>query len=294
MEYWVAVSTGLVANLLYTLAVLGLATAAGVAFARRRRKRIFEFFRLQGTAPNIRIILSRLDIPSGCSEGTDGRLLGGYVGPALMESEYKSALHLQDVVVQSGLDRLPRLLRSPIERASSFLARIESSIEVCPKLNACAPLLGAGTHSLVILGSDVYTPVSRFAYDDPASFMRVVDQTTAHRYNPLDESRDSPTIGIRAEQGYYAIPARRIQRELGSIQRVTLRTGRTVLMCTGTSDATTARSVEYLSSEWTRLHNEMGSDDFLVVFACTRSPDGGLGPPERLRDFDRRRSIGRR
>jgi hypothetical protein len=93
------------------------------------------------------------------------------------------------------------------------------------------------------------------------------------------------------DNDWFTIPGRAAARELGTVQRVTLASGRRVLMCSGISASATQGAASYVCRSWRNLKQHFSDDDFLVVlsFPGQQADSPQVREPEVLRDFERRR-----
>lgn len=290
---WESVLASLIANLIYTAFVAASAIAITLIVLGRTRRRLFELLCINTELPRVQIYVSRLDVRRGGSRGTDGRLSVGFTGPALMQLEYSGALAIEKVLREPFVEVLPRFIRRLIVRRVGHLSEVPVSIDVGPDEKSCQPLLEYGTDTIVLLGSDVYSYAVRSIYRSSNSFIGFVSETLGCDYDASDRQHGEPAFAVREEGLWHPIPARSIGREVGTIQRVTLKSGRRVVMCAGISSSTTCASAHYLCNHWLLLSARFGSDDFLVVLGfAEQSADAlGLREAEELPDYEKRRAY---
>jgi hypothetical protein len=291
--FWGDVGTNLVASLLYT-ALLALGVIGVSAFLlSKQRKQLFGVLTLDARAPVLRIYLSRLDVLSGGSQGTDGRLATGFVGPALMQLEYQGGREICRLLEEPFLEVLPDVIRRTLEGRGRYLADVDVHIDVSPPPEGRRPPQERGTDAVVLLGSDVYSPVVRDVYRQNCSFIKLVSERTQEDFDASRGDHGDPTFAIRMDRKWHKIEARSAGRELGTIQRVTLPSGRRVLMCAGLSASATRGSAEYFARHWSVLDEQFDTDDFLVVLSfAQQEPDSPVvRDAERLRDYERRRKV---
>lgn len=291
--FWSDVATNVVASALYTILVASGVVSLSVLVLRRHRGRLFAVLGLDSRAPVLRVYVSRLDVLPGGSQGTDGRLALGFVGPALMQLEYQGARQICRLLEEPFLKILPDVFRRLLEGRGRYLADVEVHIDVSPPPERRQSVQAHGTDSVVLLGSDVYSAVVRDIYRDDATFVRFVSEGTGDVFDASRTDHADPTFAIRLEGKWHTIEARAAGRELGVIQRVTLSSGRRVLMCAGVSASATRGSAEYFASRWAELHKEFDQDDFLVTlsFAAQQADSAAVSHPERLVDYERRRAV---
>jgi len=294
-SFWSDVGTNVFASCVYTLLVAAVVLGASGLLLSRQRKQLFAMLGLDGKDPVLRLYLSRLDVLPGGSRGTDGRLASGFVGPALMQLEYRGARAICRLLEEPFLDILPDAVRRLLEGRGRYLADVDVNIDVSPASEQRRLLQDRGSDAVVLLGSDVYSTVVRDIYEGAVSFVRFVAEDSGSPFDASDSNHGDPTFAISLDNGWHTIPARSGSRELGTVQRVTLPSGRRVLMCAGVSASATQGSAEYFARRWSSLREEFGDDDFLVVlsFASQEADSPVVTHPERLRDFDRRRSPSR-
>lgn len=288
-----SIAAGVIANLVYTLMVAGAALCVTLLVLGRTRRRLFDLLCISDDAPRVQIFVSRLDVRRGGSIGTDGRLAVGFVGPALMQLEYAGALSIAQLLREPFIEALPPFVQRVVVRQVGHLSEVPVSIEVSPDSSSYRALLEHGTDTVLLLGSDVYSHAVREIYASPVSFICFVSEELGCQHNAADPSHGVPTFAVREEGRWRPIPAQSMGRELGTIQRVTLKSGRRVVMCAGVSSSTTCGAAHYLCKNWSRLRVRFGDDDFLVVlgFVEQGADSPGLRGAEELPDYERRRAI---
>lgn len=292
---WDILWLNLVSDLLFTVLLAGLLMLAAGLFLKRQRRKVFRFFDLGPHNPRLNIFVSRVEVRRGGTEGTDGLLARGYEGPALVQPEYEGAQAVGRLVQDPLLEVLPNPVRRLLARYSDLLADVEVEIEVSPDDEERArEVLLDGPDAVVLLGSDVYNRLVRRAYESPRSFVRLVVEEGDAAGEPFRASNDDhaePTFAVEVEQGRWdVIPARGRNegpRDIGTVQRITLKSGRRLVMCAGISATATYRSCRYLMEKWQELHEDYGDKDFLVVLAMEGRSPGELesAPISRLRGY---------
>jgi len=290
-EFWWAVASGMVTNFLYTLLIaLALLLMAG-AIVRRDRQRLFTLVGLGSQTSTVRIFTSRVDVLKSGSQGTDGRTAVGFIGPALVHPEYSAGLAVETLIRHSHLDALPGFLRKLLQRQSSYLRDIEVVIDVSPGGDSYRPLLENGSDSVILIGSDVYSHAVRHAYEQSSSFLRFVCEATGEKFNASRTDHGDPTFAVATDGEWQIVPARALGREIGTVQRVTMPSGRRLLMLAGLSSASTRDAVLYFCNHWRQLYRRHGDADFLIVVAFNgQQPDDHfLAHPEELPELARQR-----
>lgn len=289
-SFWSSVAASVVATVLYTTAVAAAFVTISALALRRQRKRLFAMLGLDPRAPTLRLFVSRLDVIRGGSQGTDGRLAVGFVGPALMELEYLGARSICGLLEEPFLDALPDSLRGLLEGRGRYLADVDIHIAVSPPPEARRLPQERGTDSVVLLGSDVYSSVVRDIYRGPCTFVKLVAESSGADFDASQPSTDQPTFAVRTDRKWLTIEGRSAGRELGTVQRITLPSGRRVLMCAGISASATRGSGEYFSRHWRVLDDAFGQDDFMIVlsFPLQEADSPVVRDPERLLDYERR------
>ena len=293
--FWEDVWTNVFASALYTaILALGIVCISALLL-RKQRKRLFRVLSLDDRAPVLRIFVSRLDVLPAGSQGTDGRLAVGFVGPALMQLEYQGGREVCRLLEEPFLDILPDAARRLLEGRGRYLADVDVHIDVSPARDGGQTLLENGRDSIVLLGTDVYSPVVRDIYRQSTSFVKVVSEATGEDFDASSPDDGDPTFAVRLDGKWHSLEGRAAGREVGTIQRVTLASGRRVLMCAGLSASTTSGSARHFAKHWKALDEQFGDDDFLVVLAFTgqQADSPILQEPDRLLDFERRRPVPR-
>jgi hypothetical protein len=290
--FWESVGTSLVASLLYTVFLALAVVAVSAVLLSKQRKRLFGVLSLDPRTPVLRVFVSRLDVLSGGSQGTDGPLATGFVGPALMQLEYGGGRDICRLLEEPFLDVLPDVVRRLLEGRGRYLADVAVHIDVSPPNEARRVPQERGSDAVVLVGSDVYSSVVRDVYRQECSFVKLVSEATGATFDASRADHGDPTFAIRTDRKWQVIEARSTGRELGTIQRVTLPSGRRVLMCAGISASATRGSAEYFSRHWSSLDKQFGAEDFLVVlsFIGQEADSAAVRDAERLVDFERRRT----
>jgi hypothetical protein len=290
-DFWSSVAASVIASVAYTFLITIMFLLITSTVIKHHRRALFSMLCIHPDGATIRVFLSRLDVLPGGSKGTDGVLALGFTGPALMQLEYEGALLIQRLVRERFVDVMPRLIRALIRRSNPYLTEVDFLIDVAPDERSFLSLLDNGADSNIFLGSDVYSHAVRRVYRDESTFIRFVAESTGENFDAGKDASEEPTFAVRTADLWYPVPARSIGREVGTIQRVTLKTGRRVLMCAGISASATYGSARFFYENWRALHQRFGGDDFLVVLAFRdQEPDThAVHPPEELLDLSRRR-----
>lgn len=290
--FWGSVVAGVIGSAVYTVLITLAFLLITSAVVKRGRRALFSMLCIDPDGAVVHVFLSRLDVLPGGSKGTDGALALGFTGPALMQLEYEGALLFQRLMREKFTEAMPRLIRRLIRRTNPYLTEIDLRIDVAPDERSFLPLLENGVDSNIFLGSDVYNHAVRTVYRDEDTFIKFVAEATGEEFNAGEHRSVDPTFAVKTDDLWYVVPARSIGREVGTVQRVTLKTGRRLLMCAGVSASATYGSARFFCENWKVLHKRFGEDDFLVVlsFRGQEADAPAVHSPEELPDLSRRRS----
>ncbi|MDQ3953637.1 MAG: hypothetical protein M3279_11860 [Actinomycetota bacterium] len=293
--FWESVVASVVANLIYTLLIALVILLITSIVIKRGRRTLFSMMCIRPDGAVVRVYLSRLDVLRGGSKGTDGVLKVGFTGPALMQLEYEAALYFRRLLQDRFLDALPRPIRTLIQRRNPYLSRIDFQVDVAPDEHSYLSVLDYGVDSTIFLGSDVYNHAVRSIYRGNRTFVRFVDERTGKNFDSAHDDQGEPTFAVRTEDAWHVIAGRSRGREIGIIQRVTLDTGRRVLMCAGISASATHGAARFFCENWRALRKRFDEDDFLVVLAFRDQAADvrPVRPAEELPDLSRHRSTSR-
>lgn len=282
------VSVGLLSSLLYTLLAAVIAFVVVFVIIRRERRRLLDFFAIDPQVRRAQILLSRLDVVAGGSQGADGVLRLGFIGPALMGHEYNGARAIQHLFDSAYLDNVPKFLRTLVSTRREYLGEVATEIDVAPAEAGAMGLFDDSGTCLITIGSDVYSHFVRMVYRSPASFIDFVHESDGVMFNGSHEREDPPSFRVKGLDG--PISARSVGREIGTVQRVTLPSGRRVTMCAGISSATSRGAAEHLARNWRALEARFRQDDFLVVLSFPgQQPDEPPVAADELVEYARHR-----
>ena len=290
---WSSIWTGVAADAIYTVFAAVVASSLALLLVGRHRRHLFQFFGIDDRDSKVKVYLSRVDVLPGGSKGTDGKLKHGFSGPALVGLEYQGALAVMQLLQSPLLKTVPSVFKEFIEGRAGHLRAVTVSIDASPGSDEYRYIFEQSTDVVVLLGSDVYSHAVRTVYEGPRSFVKFVSETSGLPFHGDDLSYGEPTFAVCVEGIRCAIPARSIGREIASVQRVTLETGRRLLMCAGLSASTTYASTRYLCSHWQSLANRFGADDFLVVLESPKqkADNEQLEKLSELPEYERRRKV---
>ena len=290
---WSTIWTGVAADAIYTVLAASVASLIALFVVGRRRRRLFRFFGIRHNNSQVQIYLSRVEVLEGGSKGTDKSLNHGFTGPAIAKLEYQGALEVKQLLQSPLLNSLPSILRSILEGRANRITSADVSIEPSPQSEYLGHIFEQSNDVVMLLGSDVYSHAVRYVYQGEHSFLQFVSETSGLPYHSNSVPNDAPTFAVRSGSGSWSvIPARSIGREVGTIQRVTLDSGRQLLMCAGISASTTFASTKYLCSRWQSLADRFGTDDFLVVLGYPKqqADSDELQSPSELSQYERHKT----
>lgn len=291
-----SVTAGIVANILYTAMLTVIVILCAFYLVERKRKKLFALFGIPKDEPRLRIYVSRLDVVTGGSQGTDGRLPVGFVGPALMRLEYNAALAIRDATCVELFERVPRFVRALLKSRSPWLRDVAVTLDVNPDADEIEAAVFGTEDGVILLGSDVYSHAARRIFADERSFFFFCKDVTGSPVRPFNAAkhRCEPTFAVR-RPGHVEVIHGRPGREVAVVQRVSLAPGgKQLLMCAGISSAATAVAADHVARRWDSLVERFGDDDFGICFVLPgQRPDRlPLVAPEELTQHAQRRRQG--
>lgn len=269
------ITEGIVANLMTTLAFTVIGVIGFVWFSVIERRRLFHFFGVKPAALGIRIYVSCLEVLPGGTRGTQP-IATGYVGPAMVQKEYESALLLRRLFQPTVLALIPDTLRDLLAALFVSLSKVEPGIEVAPAWRDNGHTFDADVSDNVIaIGGPIYNSVSRhyldgqtFYYFEQKGNQRVIRKRSAG-------GADLEQLG------------RASGHELACIQRLKDRaTGATIFIFAGLGSGATYGSVQYLVDNWNALQRQYRDRDFGLCLSY-ETTDRDAYPTVRPRVIDR-------
>jgi len=221
------------------------------------RQRTLRFFGISRQKPALRIYVSRLEIKPSGTIGIEPIEIG-YSGPAINQVEFQGALLIRDALRSKWLSLLPSRLQDWLGQQSVTLMTVDPPIEVSPQVEA-----DVSYDNLVVLGSSVYSLVSKIYLEHPSCMFQFVKNASGERTLRM---RDG---GLKDVE----LPGRSKDQELGIIQRINDHNhGTVVYICAGLGASATYGSIRYLIKNWVYLQRKYKDADFGICLAFKDQP----------------------
>jgi hypothetical protein len=280
--FWYDLGIGVLASLIWTLLLIGLAYVIARRWIVSWRSRLIDLLRLDAKEPAVTIYLARhdfatalprIEIPASAPgttlpvplrrltavQGQEDTLLqakpmGFTPKPfkAVAAVEMIELLRLQRFLSRPAwIERLPQELQSQLRHIEPRANRIKVEFDTCPERVedfASGPLILIG-------GPRSNHATFYFCYGKEACRVRL---------GRMDEDKHKAFVLQGSGQELYP-PAE--GKNLGIIERHT-DNGRTILYLAGSGLAGTAASVEYLIANWQSILEEAKDRDFTYVISC--------------------------
>lgn len=210
--------------------------------------------------PSLQIYTSNLKIKRGGTEAVEGETItAGFVGSAMNEREYQSALKLRDSLRPS---RIIEVFAELINR------RLEQTdVHVCPPKwdERRAPL-----SNLVFLGSPIYNSGTKYYLQDNRriKFVLSTDNKRVLKIEEQEFTRKSEPDGTPNPSD-----------DVGMICR-TNKGGRSIFICAGLGTEGTCDAANHLAVRWRSIREMCGSREFIILLR--RNPQTGRPEPRYL------------
>lgn len=293
--FWNSVVSDLVSGVIYSAIISGLVIVFAGLFVERERRRLFSFFSIDNSESKLRIYLSRIDVHSGGTDGTDGPTRVGFVGPALDQMEYTGALKIKELFSSRLVESIPKIIRRFIQTRGNSLCEVNVEINAAPDGPGSTQILSTIPSGMVLIGSDVYSRLARAVFKSNETLVHFVSEHSGEPYHSGSSEHRDATFSVCTDDDKN--PWQIISRESGSkhigiIQRVSLFGNKPLIMCAGNSSTSTLRATLELCNNWKTYDDEFKDDDFLVVLEVKGVAEGSPmeGTVTELKAFRRRRN----
>jgi len=270
--FWSSIASNLASDIIYTVIISILAIIFTAVFVGIGRRRLFSFFSIDRSKPELTIYLSRIDVRPGGTNGTDGPTQVGFVGPALDQMEYLGALEIKKLFLSHLVEAIPRAFKRSLQMKENNLSEVAVQIDATPDEPRSIEVLDALPSGMVLIGSDVYSHLARAAFNSSATFVHFVSEQSGEPYRSgISKFRDA-TFSVCTDdpqRPWQTISRKNGSSDIGIIQRISLSGKQPLIMCAGNSSISTHLATLHLCSNWRQYDREFNGDDFLVVLEIT-------------------------
>jgi hypothetical protein len=278
------IGENLLANGLTTVVLLCATWAITQYFYHRRRNLIFKFFGIKPENPTVTIYLSNLLVTQTTALE---HIEKGYMGPAISKIEYEAALSLQTAIAAQPMALLSGKLYRTLGRFGFKLSRPSIDVKTSPRNADDAKKPDFGWQDLqismkqyllpgtiIVLGSDIYNCVAKWYFDVHLGRCKKANPED-FGYCRFDKQEDGQRVLLRVMRGterpasyHREVPLTDGAYRFGIEPACVMRfrdDGRTIFLCGGIAEWSTANSVKYLLENWAELHERYHEQDFGVV-----------------------------
>ena len=261
------VISGIIANFLTAVLFFILTWTVYLFFIIRERKRLLRFLGVNHKFPNLKILLSRVEVKPGGTIPVEGETIHhGYVGPAISKPEYDAALILYRRINPRWLASIPNRVRDLLSRRYISLIRLEPMIDVSPKNIDEIPK----RTNLILVGSSVYNGATKLYLDQSKESFEFSSKDKLSEGGKFERVIKLRKYGMEGVE----IPGRSRKRELGIIQRVSNKEdGNTVLISAGLGAEATFGCTKYLAENMADLESKYRQKEFGICLAFEKQGD---------------------
>ena len=271
-----SIADNLVANFLWTVAIVILVTAGSKLWDYFRREGILRFFGLNEHTKAV-IYLSNMLIKA---QGTTAleEITNGYRGAAISNIEYQAALEIRRLLAEQRIVIAPAGLHRLV---GQLLNIVEPQVDIRVSPGKGEHLDLRGNETIISFGSNIYNSVTRhylnqyFAHDhykfyDAYPQMDRTAGTLERRIRWTMKNHPTPWNDEANKDPEPAFVIRFKDRD---------HDGRTVIICAGIRAEATVASTKYLVRDWNKLPRD---DDFGTRLFWRHPEQGGRPPPQSL------------
>lgn len=281
-----ALLSGFALNLATNAITFGAVFLLVQGLAKRNRKALLRFFRLEEPSASVVVYFSRLQIQAGGTTGNE-KIEHGYVGPAINKLEYDAALKIRDLVRPGLLTALPGWLKNVLSPISRRLEDVEVHFELSPAKGGY--IYSQSRKVIVVVGGAVYNSAAAYHALKPSDLPAAAGphqaadgaQHESERAKFFEFTRDAAgERAVRVVRGATAaIPIQgrsaKPPEEVGTIERINTKDGVSIFLCNGLGSAATFASVRYLTEYWRKLYDDFGNAEFAVYLRLPEQPRDG-------------------